>query len=409
VATGIAWGTFGAFGLPAPALSPLAALEQSILSALSKPPCGVSFSGGRDSSAVLALAADIARREGLPLPVPVTNRFREAPRSEETEWQERVIDHVRPADWVKLEFTDELDVVGPVATDALRNHGLLWPCNVHFHVPLFEAVRGGSLLTGIGGDEIFGTSRWERANLVLSRRVRPRPRDVLAVALALAPPLVRRLPLRRRTEVPFTWLTDAGREGFARAVGAFEASEPRHYRRRLAWWHGLRMTRISLHSLDLLAADAATAVVSPFADPAFASSVVDAAPRTGPTDRGAFMKQVLGDVLPDSVYERRSKATFDEAFWRAPSRELAAAWNGEGADPELVDPEALRREWAQDVPEGHTFTLLQAAWLSRAQAPPPASRAGVPSPRATTPTPPADAAHTPAATRGEEAAPAQEG
>jgi asparagine synthase (glutamine-hydrolysing) len=129
VATGIPWGSFRTFELPPPAPSPQAALEQSILPALARPPCGVSFSGGRDSSAVLALAAGLARREGLPLPIPVTNRFHHAPRADETAWQERVIEHVRPADWVKLDFTDELDVVGPFATGALRNHGLLWPCN----------------------------------------------------------------------------------------------------------------------------------------------------------------------------------------------------------------------------------------------------------------------------------------
>ena len=41
------------------------ALEAAVLPALQRPPCLVSFSGGRDSSAVLAVAADVARRHGL--------------------------------------------------------------------------------------------------------------------------------------------------------------------------------------------------------------------------------------------------------------------------------------------------------------------------------------------------------
>ena len=55
--------------------SPRAALEAVVLRALLRPPCLVSFSGGRDSSLVLAIASDVARRHGLPLPVPATNRF----------------------------------------------------------------------------------------------------------------------------------------------------------------------------------------------------------------------------------------------------------------------------------------------------------------------------------------------
>ena len=53
-------------------LAPRAALDQAILSGLQRAPCVVSFSGGRDSSLVLAAAVDAARRHGLPLPVPVT-------------------------------------------------------------------------------------------------------------------------------------------------------------------------------------------------------------------------------------------------------------------------------------------------------------------------------------------------
>src|SRR5579884_3063930 len=66
----------GAEALPRPAPGGLyAALESVLVAALSRPPCAVSFSGGRDSSAVLALATDAARRHGLELPVPVTMRF----------------------------------------------------------------------------------------------------------------------------------------------------------------------------------------------------------------------------------------------------------------------------------------------------------------------------------------------
>ena len=61
--------------------SPREAMERVLREALQRAPCIVAFSGGRDSSAVLALAVDLARREGLQEPLPVTRRFLNAPMS----------------------------------------------------------------------------------------------------------------------------------------------------------------------------------------------------------------------------------------------------------------------------------------------------------------------------------------
>ena len=57
-----------------PAGTALAALEAAIMPALLRSPCLVSFSGGRDSSAVLAVAARLARGAGLADPIPITIR-----------------------------------------------------------------------------------------------------------------------------------------------------------------------------------------------------------------------------------------------------------------------------------------------------------------------------------------------
>ena len=67
--------------------TPRVALEAAVLGALRRPPCGVAFSGGRDSSLVLAVATHVARREGLPDPIPVTRRFPDKPEAEESEWR----------------------------------------------------------------------------------------------------------------------------------------------------------------------------------------------------------------------------------------------------------------------------------------------------------------------------------
>ena len=98
-----------------PGLTARAAFQDVMRRALSRPPCVVSFSGGRDSSAVLALAAHVARQDGLPLPIPVSQRFPESADPNEDEWQELVVRHLGLPDWVRSSFTDELDSIGPYA------------------------------------------------------------------------------------------------------------------------------------------------------------------------------------------------------------------------------------------------------------------------------------------------------
>jgi tRNA(Ile)-lysidine synthase TilS/MesJ len=63
---------------------PASALRAIARSVLATPPCVVAFSGGRDSSALLALLVDEARRAGLPEPVAVTARWDEDEASDES-------------------------------------------------------------------------------------------------------------------------------------------------------------------------------------------------------------------------------------------------------------------------------------------------------------------------------------
>ncbi|WP_416904082.1 asparagine synthase-related protein [Micromonospora echinospora] len=137
---------------PRPA-SPLAALEEAVLPALRRPPCLVSFSGGLDSSLVLAVAVRVARRAGLPEPVPATWRFTGAPRADESDWQDRVVAALGCPSWQVLRADDDLDLTGPVARRMLLRHGLLHPANAHLHLPVVELASGGSVLTGAGGDQ----------------------------------------------------------------------------------------------------------------------------------------------------------------------------------------------------------------------------------------------------------------
>jgi asparagine synthetase B (glutamine-hydrolysing) len=350
--------------LPQPPGTPLEALELAILPALRRPPCLVSFSGGRDSSAVLAVAAAVARRNGLQAPVPATNRFPNAPGSDEAEWQERVVAHLRLDDWIRLEHDAELDCVGPVASRVLRRHGLLWPFNAHFHVPLLEAARGGSLLTGIGGDELLSEGATTRPLQVLIGLERPERRDALRIAWALAPRRLRAAVDRRRHPGRFPWLRPDALDAVRRALAEQGAREPLRRRGQLEWRLGFRYLAVGRASLAVLAADAGAEIAHPFLDPGFAAALAALRRPLRIAGRTQLMQAVFGGLLPAETIARRSKSHFDEAFWNESSRAFATGWSGAGVDRELVDVGVLRAEWASERPDPRTYTLLQAAWLA---------------------------------------------
>ncbi len=351
-----------AAGLPS---HPRAALEDSVRRALARPPCVVSFSGGRDSSAVLALAVGVARREGLPLPVPVTLRFDRVAGIDESRWQELVITHLGLRDWEILAIGDELDLVGPLAQAGLRAHGLLWPPNAHVHVPILETARGGSLLTGWDGDGLFGEWRWARAQAVLHRRVRPQRRDLLRVGLALAPPRVRRPLIDARVIRAVPWLRDGARAELEGLVRADAAREPRRWDARIAWYERRRYVRLGIRSLQLLGAARDVVVEQPFLDAAVLRALARAGGAAGYGDRDRALRTLFGDLLPAELIARSGKALFGGALWREPSRTFAAAWTGSGLDAGRVDAGRLVAQWALPRPLFGAGTLLQIAWLAQ--------------------------------------------
>ena len=348
-------------------IEPLAALEAVARRALERPPCLVSFSGGRDSSSVLTAATRVARREGRDPPVPITLRFPNAPTTEESEWQERVIRHLGLSEWEVREIGDELDLIGPTAAAVLRRHGVLYPFNAFLHLPLLEAARGGSFLTGVGGDHVFLTWRWRILADVLARRRRPVPRDALRLAYAVSPRPLRALRERRRRGPLRSWLRPDAR----RAVDALEAAEdarqPVRWREWIRWRVRRRELVATLSSLGRLADDTDTLLLHPLVDPRFIAAVARAGGRLGLGDRTEAMRAIFAGALPDELLERSTKARFDEAFWRRESRDFAEHWNGSGVDERLVVPKALRDEWLKPEPDARSTMLLQSAWL-RAQA-----------------------------------------
>ena len=359
--------------LPAapPGLTTKAALEEVVRRALQRPPCVVSFSGGRDSSAILAVATHVARREGLSLPIPVTLRFPGCLETQEDSWQELVIRHLGIKDWVRLPFSDELDALGPYAQAVLERHGLLWPANVHFLLPIAGQAPGGTVITGFGGDELLMPDPLcLRVNQVMGRRVRVQCRDVVRLAAFFGPQLVRRAGMRRRLrEVPpRPWL----RLEAQRAVTADEVdcllAQPLRWDASIdqAWWR-TRYRRVADSSLSSVAARHDTAVCNPFGDALVLAAIVREGGRIGFPSRTAAMQHLVGDLLPEQLISRRSKAAFTGAFWNRHSAAFAAQWDGTGVDPDLVDVATLRQIWLgmEGSPDFRTIPLLQSAWLAK--------------------------------------------
>lgn len=343
--------------------TPAAALEAVVLDALRRPPCVVSFSGGRDSSLVLAAAVRAARRHGLPLPVPVTFVFPAAPQTVETEWQDRVLGHLGLEDRIRVDRPEDLDYLGPTARAVLGRHGLVFPANAFWHALVVEHARDGSLLTGIGGDDHLATWRWRHAADVLAGRVRPRPRDATAVALAAAPPALRRLARSRLGRIELPWLTPAAQARLDRLFRRERAAEPASWQRRVAWVTRLRYVAILRRTLAAIAGDAGATVEHPFLHPRFAGALGAAGGRRGLGARTALLERLFGDLLPADVLRRPTKAYFN-AVWQGPrTRAFVDAWEGADVDPELVDVARLRELWRGPTTDFRSALLLHDAWL----------------------------------------------
>lgn len=346
------------------AATPRAALEGVLLEALQRSPCVIGFSGGRDSSGLLALAVHVARVQGLPLPVAATNVFPGDASSSESEWQEMVVRHVGAQDWERLEFTDELDLIGPVAQPALREWGPCLPFNAHFGLPTFSLARHGCYLTGIGGDEVFQLSERNHLGALLAGRERPGRRHLRTAALALVPAGARcRYYQRNMPDLP--WLKTDARNELKRRMAEDHARQPIWNAPDLLNHFWRDRSRLALTStLDAYAASCSTAVVHPFEHPRFLSAVARARPRVGWLTREAAMRELFGDLLPDAVIARRSKARFSQPFFSASSRNLVERWSGEGIDPTLVDADRLLDTWRQPVVDARSYSLVQAAWCA---------------------------------------------
>lgn len=347
------------------------ALERACLQGLLRPPCAVSFSGGRDSSAVLAVATHVARRHGLPDPIPVSLRFRRTETADEAAWQEMTVRHLGLQDWERHYFDDQMDVLGPFAQRVIRQHGLLWPLNAHFHLPVIDSVAGGSVLTGVGGDEVLLPSDWVRVNRLRAGSIGVRPLDPIRLLIASGPLTLRSRWYRRRLHaLDMPWLTEQAQRTLLRDIARQWASQPVPWDRwlREAWWPD-RGRIVGAASLTALAAAGDVRLVQPLEDAGFLSALAHDKGAEGFHGRTQAMRELVGDLLPREVTGRRSKGWFDTAFLTPATREIAASWDGSGVDEDVVDVRALTAMWRSDDIDPRSLLLLQHLWRERTLTP----------------------------------------
>jgi asparagine synthetase B (glutamine-hydrolysing) len=348
--------------------NPRAVLEELLLDALSEPPCHVLYSGGRDSSLVLAAAARVARANGLPEPIPLTARFAKHPGTFEHQWQERTIAHLGLADWRKLELTDEFDALGTDARETLRRHGPIWPANGYNTRLYAREAGGGTILTGGGGDEIFTPWYLRRVSKrVLWSELPWRRALKWSAAYSLPGPAMRQLLRGRTIKDPSTpWLTPTA----ASEVAARLAAGPRHSSRVevLRYLLTSRFGALSAELMNTLASEYGVRIVRPFWDPRFVLSLARAEPKHGFNSRTEAFVALFSDLLPQDVLRRTTKAHFTETMWGEHSRAFVQDWAGRGIDEAIVDPVALHAAWSAPMPHARVIGALHQAWLGSASA-----------------------------------------
>lgn len=328
-------------------------LEDELRIALGTGTCYVAFSGGRDSSAVLAVAAHVARREGLPVPVPVTAVYPDAPATDESAWQHRVLEHLGVTERVVVHIRGEQSLLGESATSALRRRGLVWPEAAQLQGALLRNLEpGSSLVNGEGGDNVIAGGRVAPLHR-LTHTWPPRRRTLRASARALS---------NKRTALSAPrWYTPTAAEEF-RAV--MDWGDPlrwdtrtRQILRRPAEQVLFANVHASIAEFDLIPS-------TPLVSPDFLGALAREGGPLGFGSRSQTFRHLVGDLLPQDVIRRTSKAGFNDTRWGEMEREFARSWDGSGVDPELIDAEALRAEWLSDSPHPQSDFLLHLAWTA---------------------------------------------
>ena len=313
---------------------------------------------------MLATAVHVARRNGLPDPIPVTLRYPGIDQTEESQWQELVVRHLAIDEWIRVEIHDELDFLGPIAQQVMRDHGLLWPTNVHTLIPIARLARGGTVLTGWEGDGLLGSWRWRNEADAIAGRSTRNVHEVLRFAYANGPTAVRRRRMKKKGPLlPTPWLQASAEREVALRWLEQDAAEPGLWAARVRWWSRRRYLALARRSINMIGPDHDVVFGHPLLDPSFLSALASMSPVSGLGTRTRAMQMLFGDLLPTEIIGRQTKATFRDAFWGRRTRDFARRWSGEGVDTSIVNVERLKDTWHQEPPNTRSVPLLQSIWL----------------------------------------------
>lgn len=339
------------------------ALDQVALAAVTSGPCYVLFSGGRDSSLVLALATRAAREAGVPDPIPVTAVYPGDEEADESRWQDLVLQHLGITERIVLPVTDQRTTLGDLATRHLRRRGLVWPEAVHTQPLFFAQLDPGTVLTGEGGDAFLEAQRITPLYLLGCRRRLPSMALVRAAAEALSPRVVALREARRRLADPdfLPWLRPLARETLA--VEEVLVRGPLRWDDAIRSLHRTRMNRLALDNADISAAEYGHRLRHPIADTSVVAALAHEGGAWGFRGRTNLFRRLGADLLPDVVLARRSKASFNTSRWGAREVAFAQDYAGGAFDPDYIDEERLRREWLSPRPHPVSYFLAQIAWL----------------------------------------------
>ena len=323
------------------------------------------FSGGRESSVWLAMATRYARCHGHDDPVPMTLRYPGLASTEQLRVQELVIAQLGLSDWQRVEPDDNLDLIGPIAAEALRLTGPFWPPNAYLMAPLIQAARDGVFVLMTGISDFFAWWRWAPLAGVLSGHRRPRSRDVALLGAMLTPVAVRaRAARRQRMPPPLPWLRPAAERQALALLTERQAAVPVRFDHAATTQITHRCFTGAAGTFRALGEAFGTTTELPLSRSGAVGSLAGAGGWRGFGEQRAMLERLAGDFLPPDLLARRPTPDLGPIFFGEPSREFAGNWTGAGLDKSVVDTEALRRNWLSDRPDPRTACLLQYAWLA---------------------------------------------
>jgi len=344
-------------------ISPAVAFDRA-LGCISSGDVFVEFSGGLDSSLLLAAATLQRRAYGLPDPLPVTRRHAGQPDTEESEFQEAVIDHLGIREWQILDADENLDVLGPAAQLELSENGpalfARLPARRWF---LDRMGSSGVVLSGEGGDEVFGRAPLAAFYLARYAAISRTNRRVAVRSLASfhkSTSLARRRQIGRSTP---TWLTEAAGKDYRRHLirttgpGWSVASNHRDVRSR-------RDIVMLIDSLEKQARRHGLEYRAPILDLQFVSTLHLLIPSFDFFDRAFLIRKYFPGYLPEKLLRRTTKAHFASAMFGPMAIDFAEKWDGTGLPDDLVIAPELREAWRRKE-DGRSCSPMQWAWMYR--------------------------------------------